>query len=267
MLELCHSGSSVCAAKVRLALAEKGLDWTGRYLDILAGDQFDPAYLMLNPKGVVPTLVHDETVVIESTVICEYLDDAFPEAPLRPSDAAGRARMRQWTKLVDEALHLSVADITFVVSHRHSVIAKGEENTRRFIEDAPDAVSRERRHGWIYRGVDSPDVREAMKIYVRALTAMNETLAASRWLAGDSFSLADVGLIPYINRLYMLNMADMWKGKLPRVEDWFDRARGRASFQPGIEQHLPAAARDDLLRNGDKGGPALLAACGFTTAS
>ena len=79
MLELYHHGSSVCAAKVRMVLSEKGLDWTGHYLDILKGDQFDPDYLKLNPKAVVPTLVDDDEVIRESTLICEYLDEKWPE--------------------------------------------------------------------------------------------------------------------------------------------------------------------------------------------
>ena len=85
-LELYHHGSSVCAAKVRLVLAEKGLEWQGHYIDILKGEQFDPNYMKLNPKAVVPTLVHDGRVLSESTVICEYLDDAFPEPSLKPAD-------------------------------------------------------------------------------------------------------------------------------------------------------------------------------------
>ena len=82
MLELYHHGSSVCAAKVRLVLAEKNLEWTGHYLDILAGEQFNPDYLKLNPKAVVPTLIHDGEVITESTIICEYIDDAFTDLPL-----------------------------------------------------------------------------------------------------------------------------------------------------------------------------------------
>ena len=94
MLHLYHHGSSVCAAKVRLALAEKGLPWQGTYLDILKGDQFDPEYVKLNPKAVVPTLVHDGKIVTESTLICEYLDDVFPEPSLRPADPYARWQMR-----------------------------------------------------------------------------------------------------------------------------------------------------------------------------
>lgn len=263
MLELYHNGSSVCAAKVRILLAEKDISWHSHYLDILAGDQFDPTYLKLNPKAVVPTIVHNGIVVTESTVICEYLDDVYPDIPCRPADAAGRARMRIWTKLVDEALHPNVIDITFTVSHRHTVMAKGEENTRRFIEDAPDDVSRERRHGWIHLGFESPGVREAVRVYAKALKQMDAALADGPWLAGETFSLADIGVAPYVNRLHMLNMDAMWQSELPNVADWFDRVRARASFYPGIEEHLPVASREALLSNGKAGGPQLLAACGI----
>jgi hypothetical protein len=78
MIDLYHHGSSVCAAKVRLALGEKGLAWEGHYLDIHKGDQFAPEYLKLNPKAVVPTLVHNGRVILESTVINEYLKSGEP---------------------------------------------------------------------------------------------------------------------------------------------------------------------------------------------
>ncbi len=76
-LDLYHHGSSTCAAKVRFALAEKRLPWSSHYVDILKGEQFKPAFLALNPKAVVPVLVHDGATIVESTVICEYLDE-FP---------------------------------------------------------------------------------------------------------------------------------------------------------------------------------------------
>jgi glutathione S-transferase len=98
MITLYHHGSSVCAAKVRLVLAEKSLPWNGVYVDILRGDQFDPVYMKLNPKAVVPTLVDDGKVIIESTVIAEYLDESFPDPPLKPADPERRAAMRVWTK-------------------------------------------------------------------------------------------------------------------------------------------------------------------------
>ena len=101
MIELYHNDMSVCAQKVRFALAEKKLKWEGHRLNLRAGDQQKPEYLKLNPNAFVPTLVDNGIVIIESTVICEYLDDAYPEPGLRPAEAFGRARMRLGTKELD----------------------------------------------------------------------------------------------------------------------------------------------------------------------
>ena len=84
MLELYHNGASTCSQKVRMILAEKGLDYTSHPVDLIAGEQHAPAYIKLNPNHVVPTLVDDGAVLIESTLINEYLDEAFPEPPMRP---------------------------------------------------------------------------------------------------------------------------------------------------------------------------------------
>jgi glutathione S-transferase len=78
-------------SRVRIALAEKGLAWRDRPVDL--ADK-PPELLALNPAGAVPVLVDGEAVVPESLVILEYLEDRFPERPLLPRDAAGRARVR-----------------------------------------------------------------------------------------------------------------------------------------------------------------------------
>src|SRR5271156_4217676 len=106
MLTLYHNDMSVCAAKVRTALAEKKLDWNGVHLDLRAGDTQKPDYLKLNPNAVVPTLVHDGSVIIESTVICEYIDDEWSDPPLKPTHSLGRARVRLWTKQLVRACML-----------------------------------------------------------------------------------------------------------------------------------------------------------------
>ena len=103
MIALYHNDMSVCAQKVRMALAEKQLPWESHHLDLRAGDQQKPEYVKLNPNAVVPTLVHNGAVFIESTVICEYLDDAYPQPALRPKDPVAGARMRLWTKQLDKA--------------------------------------------------------------------------------------------------------------------------------------------------------------------
>ena len=137
MIDLYHHGSSVCAAKVRFALGEKNLTWQGHYLDILKGDQFAPDYLKLNPKAVVPTLVHDGNVIVKSTVINEYLDDVFPEVALKPNDPQARAAMRVWTKAVDEDLHPACAEVTFSSCHRHIIKRLSPKDYENFLASTP----------------------------------------------------------------------------------------------------------------------------------
>ena len=103
-LTLYKFGNSICTQKVMIVLAEKGVPYETIDVDLFKNEQYSPAYLAINPKGVVPSLVDDGKVVIESTLICEYLDETIPAPPLAPSDAHGRARMRLWSKAVDEGL-------------------------------------------------------------------------------------------------------------------------------------------------------------------
>ena len=121
MITLYHHGSSVCAAKVRLVLAKSPCPGTAFMSTSCSGDQFDPAYMKLNPKAVVPTLVHDGKVIVKSTVICEYLDEVFPMPSLKPAAPEQRAAMRLWTKAVDEYLHPACAELTFASCHRYIV--------------------------------------------------------------------------------------------------------------------------------------------------
>jgi glutathione S-transferase len=76
---LYNAPQSTCSQRVRFELNAKGLPFEEKKLDLLAGDQLKPDYLRLNPNGVVPTLVHDGVVVIDSSVIIEYLDEIAPE--------------------------------------------------------------------------------------------------------------------------------------------------------------------------------------------
>ncbi len=259
MLELYHHGSSVCAAKVRLVLAEKGLGWKGHYLDILKGDQFEPAYMKLNPKAVVPTLVHDGKVLTESTVICEYLDEVFPDPPLKPADAYDRHRMRLWTKAVDEEVHPACAEVTFASTHRHTLARLPPADLARFLASTPpQSVTptwHARKKEIVTLGFTAPGIDKPFRLYDRYLQKMEEALADGPWLAGDIFSLADIGMAPYVNRLDMLGMSAMWEMSRPRLTDWFVRVKARSSFQPAFMQWFPAQLAADLATFGAQSWP------------
>jgi glutathione S-transferase len=136
MLELYHNTNSVCAQKVRIALREKGQAAT-EHLLTLQGDQNHPSYLKLNPNGVVSTLVHDGKVVLESSLILYYLDEAFPDPPLMPKSAFERHRVRQYNKLVDEYVHNSCTIVTFATAFRPRFLKMPREQWLAEINKAP----------------------------------------------------------------------------------------------------------------------------------
>ena len=258
MLELYHHGSSACAAKVRFVLAEKRLDWTGRYIDILRGEQFSPEYLKLTPKGVVPLLVHDDRVIPESTVICEYLEEAFPEHPLMPASPLARAEARLWTKAVDEELHPACSAITYVVSHRHTILRNGVGDFESFLKaGAREGVAaRTLKWQWVQAGLAVPGAADKIRLYDVYLHKMQEALSNRDWLVGEAFSMADAALAPYVNRLHALAMDGLWTGgRLPRVEDWITRVRSRPSFAPAFGEWLPPELAEEMHANGVRSWP------------
>jgi len=239
MIELYHNDMSVCAQKVRFALAEKKLSWEGHHLNLRAGDQQKPEYLKLNPNAVVPTLVDNGTVIIESTVICEYLDDAYPEPRLRPADAGGRARMRLWTKQLDEGVHAATSVVSSAIAFRYQKLAAGMDALEEFHKKMPDPVKREKSWENITKGVESRFFAEAVHRFDKLLGDMESSLADSTWLAGDEFSLADIGYAPYITRLDHLQMQFLWD-KRPHIPEWYDRLRERRGYTEALEKWFNA---------------------------
>ena len=260
MLELYHHGSSVCAAKVRMYMHEKDLDWKGHYIDILKGEQFDPAYMKLNPKAVVPTLVHDGEVICDSTVICEYLEDVFTDIVLRPTNGLVHARVLYWTKAVDEALHPACGFVTFLASHRHIVLRLGPEKVEEFLQSTPEmsvtADWHETKKSIVRNGLDAAGASAKINLYDHYLQKMEEALADNDWLAGENFTFADIAMTPYVNRLKMRSMSGMWTGgRLPKVVAWFDRIKKRSSFKLALDNWLPEHLANDMRTFGAQSWP------------
>lgn len=243
MLKLYHGTTSVCAIKVRLVLAEKNLDWDGEILDLQRGDQHRPDYLKLNPNGVIPTLVHDGNIIVESSVILGYLDEAFPDPPVMPADPVLRARARIWMKRVDDILHAAIGVVTFATANRKVLIRKSPEELAAHFDRIPNPAYRERQRQSVEMGLDAPLVEGAIRQYDKAIGQMEADLTDSSYLAGDSWSLADAALTPYINRAEMLGMEGLWAGR-PNVTRWYAAMKARPTYGPCIADVLTTADLD-----------------------
>ena len=232
MLELYHSNWSICAQKVRLVIAEKGLDVVEHHIDLRAREQQTPEYLKLNPRGYVPTLVHDGRPVIESAIICEYLDEVFPDPPLSPADPVDRAYMRTWTRRPDDGLHRACATATNAIAFRLQWLEKSPEEIETMLAATPDPARRAWRREMIEKGVDSQFFVNAVRTYEALIDDMEAALQHRDWLAGDVYTLADVSLTSYLNRVAELQFHPMWEGRRPAVSNWFDRIRARTTSRP-----------------------------------
>jgi glutathione S-transferase len=249
VLALYHNAASTCSQKVRLVLAEKGLDYESRDVDLMGGGQHDPEYVKLNPNHVVPTLAHDGGVFIESTVINEYIDDAFPEPAMKPADAAGRHAMRLWTKRIDE-LHPNAGIITYGIGTRPMILQRSTEEIDAYLAEIPSPKTRALRKSVIERGVEAPEFGDAVRAFVRVLDQMEADLAERTWLAGDSFSLAEASTLPYVMRLDHLAMTPLIDAR-PKVADWYARVQARPSYEAAITAILPQFIVDMFRKNGD----------------
>jgi len=256
MLELYHFPFSTCSQKVRLVLAEKGLEFVSREVDILSGAQHDPEYVKLNPGHVVPTLIHDGHPVIESTLIDEYVDEAFPEPPLLPADARGRHRARLWTKRLDDKVHPATAVVTFSIGPRMLVLQQPEEVREANIAAIPDPVERAARRSVLEHGVEAPEFAYALGNMIGLLDQMEAALADQRWLTGASYGLADAAVLPYVLRLDHLGMTPLVAAPArPRVAEWYARSCARPSFQVAVAAWIPEAALEIMRWGGDAAWP------------
>ena len=132
---LYNAPQSTCSQRVRFVLNAKTIPFDEIKLDLLAGDQLKPDYLALNPNGVVPTLDHDGAIIIDSSVIIEYLDEVAPEpAKFTPEDPVLRARMRALMHFIDEMAAASVRVPTFNLAFLPRFAAMSEDAFKTFAE-------------------------------------------------------------------------------------------------------------------------------------
>jgi len=234
MLELYHATHSTCSQKVRICLAEKGLAWTSHHLDLRAFEQLKPEFLALNPDAVVPVLVHDGRIIRESLVINEYLDDAFARPALRPAEPYARARMREWTLYVAQEPTWAVKTPSFEKNIRPELAGRysdGELQAVAALMPNKDTAAR-----WVKavkEGFSREELQASLARLERTLERMHAALAASPWLAGDEYSLADVDMAPFVHRIAHLGERAMIERR-PRVADWYARMLARPAFRQAM---------------------------------
>jgi glutathione S-transferase len=229
MITLYHYWDSFCSFKVRLCLEEKGLDWTSHNINLMRFENLTADYLAVNGEGLVPTLIHDGETITESTIINEYLDGCFPDIPLRPANQVALARMRYWVGIEEEQLFKSVRPASVNLIMKKIIQKYSDEQMDNFLALHPKQHAIGRLKKIFSDPVDLGVVEKSKKALRRAFESMNDELKDRPWLAGDSYSLADIAAAPVIDRVEVLDLTDVWDG-LSALLDWIDRLTGRPAY-------------------------------------
>lgn len=250
MLNLYHGPTSVCSQKVRVTLAEIGLDYESHLLDLQKGDQFDPDYMRLNPEAVVPTLIDKDLVIVESSLIAEYLDKTYNDGSFMPRDTALEARTRLWL-VRSLAVHGSINTLSFATAMRAKTLStKTPEEIESALARMPDPVAREKRRNLYAEGLNSYHVGQALRVLRRCFSDMSDQIGAGAWLSGPEFGLADIAVIAYIDRIDRLGFAGLWRKDFAAVGTWHDRMRRRTSYAPAFDAFIP---EDAAISQRDRG--------------
>ena len=229
MIELYHEWDSVCSFKVRMCLAEKGLEWTSHRVALFQFEHLKPDYLAMNPNGVVPSIKINGTSIIESSMINEYLDETHPENPLRPEDPFARAHMRVWIKYQDDVLYFSQRPASFQLLIKKMLSDLSRDDVEAMVSAHPNPERGRHFVDWATGPVDPAVVEDARSKLREVLQRINGPLSQSSWLAGDTYSLAEVAYAPFIERMERLKFQDLW-ADLPAVQDWMERVKARPAF-------------------------------------
>ena len=240
MLELYHSGNTTCSKQVRQHLNEKGIAYTSRYIELWSHQNLSPEYLKLNPNGVVPTLVHDGVPIVNSFVIMEYVEDVFPDRPLRPADPVTRAKQRLWAWLADD-VHPSVANATYnqQMRARHSKLDKA--SIEKIAARMPVPERRERFLRTAGEGFSAQDIAAAWERIEFILGRFDAALQPGPWVCGSFYSVADVAMLAIVQRVHELNPERI--ARLPRVAEWHKR-----SFERPTVKKVYALDTDEVPR-------------------
>ncbi|MEO8859637.1 MAG: glutathione S-transferase family protein [Burkholderiaceae bacterium] len=256
--------ASVAAQKVRMTLAEKQLSFTKVPIDLRNGEVMRPEYLALNPRGVVPTLVHGSKVLTESSVIIEYLDDLMPQPALRPPQPLARAHMRGWMRRVDDDIHRATGNVSMAIFIRHAHLSKTQADRDAYFATMPDRERAARQQASIAAGLDTPAFGPSLQLLAALVDDIERALSSSDWLAGDMFSLAEIAVSPYITRLDMLALSALWEdGRRPAFARWWHAVQARPSWQREVRDAFPAKSREVMLARGREAWPRVASILGL----
>jgi glutathione S-transferase/GST-like protein len=219
------------SGKPLFCLKEKGVPFTHHYIDMGAYEHHSPAFLAINPDGTIPAIVHDGFTMTESTPAMEYIDEVFDGPPLRPSDPFRRWQMRIILRYLDNVVAPSLA-----------MIASNRLAAPRFVGQDPNELHEkldriplpERRATWeklMFQTTPPADIEESHRRVAEAIKRFDNLLGQTEWLAGEAFSLADIGVFATFYGLSQSMEDAVNDPETPNLMRWLRACHARPGLQ------------------------------------
>ncbi|KAM3106797.1 glutathione S-transferase family protein [Phormidesmis sp. 146-33] len=243
-LELYHASESLCSQKVKLVLAEKELEWNSHLINLLTFENLQPSYIRLNPKGVVPTLLHQGRVITDSATIVRYLDEQFPHPTLTPADSMLQEKMDRWIDLQNrfpmrEVIYGNYQSIEGAILRRS--IQMKERLLLRLVQANPElqeqyAIKLKDVQQWNCTVHNAAEIVNLNATIAPMLDQLEAQLSQTTWLCGNSYSLADTVWTAVLHRLDKLKFSYLWADHTrPALDSYLNRLKSRPSFNTAIQ--------------------------------
>ena len=239
MLELVHWEPNGSWLKPLIALHEKGLDFRSRFIDVLSLEHYRPGLLQpsretrLNLEGEGPILFHDGCQITESHFITEYLEEAFPESPLRPAEPIAHARILASARFINEVFMPAVNTLGC-----HVYLAPRLKGRDAVLEPLVAQIPMQYlQEGWRRALTDSYSdelIEDSQRKVALGVRRFEEALSLSRWLVGSAYSLADIDAFAICNSLPGLTPALVNESTAPHVMEWLTRMRVRPAVRAAL---------------------------------
>ena len=248
-----HFSGSSCSQKLRIFLNLKGIAWESHPVDLPTNENFQPWFLGINPRGLVPVLVHDGAVHIESNDIIEYLEKIFPSPRLIPEGHENEvsALLRH-----EDDLHLDLRTLSFrFVFNRPGPpkpaaalqsYATNGTGTVRGARDREKDVQLEFWQRAAKEGFPDDRARASAQKFRAGFDALDRRLASQPHLMGDALSVLDIAWFIYAHRLSLGGYP--FERLHPRVQAWKEKLGARPEFAREIAMPTAVKARLDATR-------------------
>ena len=233
-IHLYHGDISNCSMRVRMTLIEKGLPWTGHHLDLKRKENISDAYFGINPNGLVPTLIDNGVVHIESNDIIDYLDETYPEPSLRAAD--DEDGMLEWLRLA-ASIHVPAVKPYVYATKMQKKLKKTAEEQEKYDELQKNEELKEfhARHAGGSE-FDEQDVATARGILEECFARLEDALDGRDWIMGDRFTLADISWIPL--HFVLVGCGYPFENH-PNISRWAAAFEDRESYRDGILKWCP----------------------------